>query len=139
MRTILADTGPLYALLDRSDRHHGTAHSQLEILHRSELRLLVAQPILLESYSLVSRKLGLRVAQRWLQEIERGVGMINPTASDYDAARAVVADYPDQAITLFDASLAVLSWKLQAVVWTFDFHFDVLRSDVWRPSADSPQ
>lgn len=40
--------------------------------------------------------------------------------------------YPDQSITLFDAILAVLSDRLALPIWTFDHHFDVMGSDVWR-------
>lgn len=39
---------------------------------------------------------------------------------------------PDQAITLFDATLAVLASRLKLEVWTYDHHFDVMRAKVWR-------
>ncbi len=32
---------------------------------------------------------------------------------------------------LVDATLAVLSDRLELPVWTYDFHFDVMQIDMW--------
>ena len=36
--------------------------------------------------------------------------------------------YPDQTITLVDATTAVLSAKMNIPIWTYDYHFDVMGS-----------
>ena len=81
------------------------------------------------------RKLGLHTAQRWLDELRSGVGLINPTEEDYAAAAAEVLRYPDQPITLFDATTAVVADALQVEVWTFDHHFAILGAKVWSAYA----
>ena len=132
MRVALADTGPMYALVDPDDRHHRRSHSELERLTADDWAVGMASPILMESYTLVLHRLGTAVAHRWLGEVERGTGRIEPLAADVAAASARVVQYPDQAITLFDAVLAELSERLASPVWTFDHHFDVMRVEVWR-------
>lgn len=132
MSSVLADTGPLYALVDPDDQHHGRARRELERLSAEGLDLLVAFPILLEAYTLILRRLGIPVAQRWFREIADGAGLVNPSRDDYLNAGRRLGFYSDQEITLSDAVLAVVSEAVVAPIWTYDFHFDVMRSDVWR-------
>ncbi len=58
--------------------------------------------------------------------------MLAPTAEDYRTARTVVARYPDQHLTLFDALVAAVGIRTALPVWTYDHHFDILRVPVWR-------
>lgn len=131
MKALLADTGPIYALVDPDDQYHDRARRELERIS-GEIEILVVWPILLEAYTLIMRKLGPLTGQRWLVEMTAGVTLLNPTASDYQDAIGRIARYPDQSITLFDAILGSLSERLDLPVWTYDFHFDVLRVSVWR-------
>lgn len=129
---VLADTGPLYALVDSDDRHHERALRQQSQLTSQALEVAVPQPIVLESYTLILRKLGSATAKLWLEELSAGAALLNPTAQDYEEARQRISRYPDQKITLFDTTLATLSLRLQIPVWTYDFHFDVMQTEVWR-------
>ena len=132
MRIALADTGPLYALVDPDDRHHKRSQTELERLGAGGWAVALAAPILMESYSLVLHRLGLSVAHRWLREIELGTGRIQPLGVDVEAACERVRSYPDQDITLFDAVLGEVAERLAVPVWTFDYHFDVMQVEVWR-------
>ncbi len=40
--------------------------------------------------------------------------------------------YQDQDLSLFDAIAAVVSERLSLPVWTYDYHFEVMRVEVWR-------
>ena len=40
--------------------------------------------------------------------------------------------YPDQDISLADAVNAEISERLGVTVWTYDHHFDVMGTGVWR-------
>lgn len=57
-RTVIADTGPLYAATDRDDQHHLRAQRELERLTREKHELVIAYPTLLEGYTLVLYRLG---------------------------------------------------------------------------------
>lgn len=129
-RRVLVDTGVLYALVDPSDQHHERAQHEAALLNGWEVML--AYPILLESYSLVLQRLGRQAAGQYLAQASASFGVINVVTEDYQAAIDVVERYGDQVISLFDAVLAVLSERLDVLLWTFDSDFDVLRVPVWR-------
>jgi predicted nucleic acid-binding protein len=131
-RSVLADTGPLYAAADPDDQYHERAQRELKRLNRDRRSVVVAYPILLESYTLVLYRLGKEVASTWLGETMAGASFVNPAAEDYRAASDKVLGFKDQLITLFDATVAVLAQRTGLQVWTYDHHFDVMRVPVWR-------
>jgi predicted nucleic acid-binding protein len=129
---VLADTGPLYAARDPDDDLHGRSQDDLGRLRSQNLKVVVPYPILLESYSLVMRRLGNREAHALLAQLASTAIFTNATTEDYQDASVTVLPYRDQDISLFDAVLAAMSDRLEAPVWTFDHHFDVMRVSVWR-------
>ena len=130
-RAVLADTGPLYAANDEGDAHHERALRELQALARDRREVLIAYPILLESYSLLLFRLGRDAASSWLTEVA-DAALVNPTAQDYRQAFATIRGLADQPITLFDATVAALATRLGLPVWTYDHHFDLMRAAVWR-------
>jgi predicted nucleic acid-binding protein len=130
-RTILADSGPLYAAVDPADQYHARAQAELTALAADGWQVAVLLPTILEAYSLILYRLGIPTAHRWLDDLSGGAVPVVPTAADTAAAFALVRRYPDQDLTLFDALLAIASTRLAASVWTYDAHFDVLRADRW--------
>ncbi|WP_295888238.1 hypothetical protein [uncultured Thiohalocapsa sp.] len=44
----------------------------------------------------------------------------------------MVGRFPDQSITLFDTTLAMVASRLRLPVWTYDHHFDRMQATVWR-------
>jgi predicted nucleic acid-binding protein len=80
--------------------------------------VVVANPILLEAYTLVLYRLGMQAAAAWLNDILNGAALLNPMAQDYHEAVTNLAAFPDQPITLFDATVPVLATRLGIEVWT---------------------
>ena len=128
---VLADAGPLYAAVDPSDLHHQQALGELQRLSQEHCSVIVSFSTLLEVRSLVLRKISRSVALRWLEEMAAAT-LLNPTPEDYRQASARLADFKDQSITLFDATLAILAMRTGLTVWTYDHHFEVMRVPVWR-------
>ncbi len=126
MRVVLADTGPLYALVDVDDQYHARARREAARLEGAGYHVAVAYPTLTESYTLVLHRLGTRTALRWLAEVSAGVDLFNALPQDYDEAIARAQRFDDQVLTLTDLILGVLSERLSAPVWTFDADFDVM-------------
>ncbi len=131
-RTVLADTGPLYAVVDPRDSRFGRAREDVARLNSERLSVAVTYPILCESYSLILRRLGVNRAHGWLDEMRDQASLLNPSHQDYEAAAGLISGYPDQAISIFDAVTAVMGKRLAMPVWTYDHHFDVMRVEVWR-------
>lgn len=132
MRAILADTGPLYAAAIASDQYHTRAQEELTRISGSALSVFVLYPTVAETYSLVLRRVTPATAHVWLDDLLERVNLLNPTADDYSEAAQLVQRYNDQALSLFDALLAVVSGQLEVAVWTFDRDFDTMRVPVWR-------
>ena len=130
-RSVLADTGPLYALADPSDQFHHRAHQELTQLIREKGSVIVTYPILCQAYTLVLRRLGNAYALQWLAEISKSGTLINPDVADFHRASTALKLFSDQPITLVDAVLAQISERLQTPIWTYDRHFTTLRADVW--------
>ncbi|MGB8065320.1 MAG: PIN domain-containing protein [Candidatus Sulfotelmatobacter sp.] len=130
-RAVLADTGPLYAVVDPEDEHHARALQELRKLARDRREILVPYSTLLEAYSLILFRLGRDVASGWLMEMT-SAALVNPTPEDYRRAGDRIRALADQPITLFDAVAAVTATRLGVAVWTYDRHFDVMRVPVWR-------
>lgn len=131
-RAVLADTGPLYAAVDPDDQYHAHAQEQLQILADEGLSVILAYPILLEAYTLILYRLGSVTTANWLEDVRSGSTWINPSPQDYRDATTLVGRFPDQSITLFDATLATVASRLQLPVWTYDHHFDAMQVSVWR-------
>lgn len=132
IRAVLADAGPLYAAADPDDAHHQRARRELKRVVREKREVMVAYPTLCEAYTLVLYRLGRSMAASWMNDICSGVALVNPVPEDYREARLKLLAFPDQPITLVDATVAVLSERLSVEIWTYDHHFDLMRASVWR-------
>ena len=132
LKPVLADTGPLYALADPSDQYHLHAHQQLEQLTVAGRYVAITSLTLAECYTLILRRLGTAYAHLWLQQAVDGSATINPEPADYIRAAGLIMAYADQPITMFDAVTAVVAERLSLAVWTYDRHFDLMRSKCWR-------
>jgi predicted nucleic acid-binding protein len=65
-----------------------------------------------------------------LDDLLGGTALINPTLEDYRDAITKMSTLADQPITIFDAVVAVLATRLEMEVWTYDHHFDIMRTSV---------
>ena len=97
---VLADAGPLYAVKDPDDTHHSRSQWDTARLQAQNLKVVVPYPILLESYSLVMRKLGNRQAHALLAQVTSTSFVENATAEDYQDASVTILQYRDQDLEL---------------------------------------
>lgn len=130
-RVLLADTGPLYAVIDRSDEHHQRALDEFEAIMNVGLTLTVIVPVVQETHRLLLQRIGLHVASPWLQEINAATVIVATNLDDYWQACSHLIRYLDQRISIGDGLLMIVSQRLQAPVWTYNHHFDVLGAERW--------
>ncbi|MBC5796359.1 MAG: PIN domain-containing protein [Sphaerospermopsis sp.] len=132
MRAIIADTGPLYAAIDIDDQYHQRSKTQIQRINAENLTILVPFPVYLETYNLLLYRLGTEQAIKFARDCIESVYFINPSQEQYIAAAEKTAFFPDQKITLCDAITAILSEEMKLQIWTYDYHFDVMKVQVWR-------
>jgi predicted nucleic acid-binding protein len=132
LKAILADTTPLYGAIDTSDQFHARAQAEIQRIAKEKLIVVVSFPVYIETYSLLLYRLGFEQANRFSQNYLESANLLNPTEEQYLKAIKKVQQFPDQTITIVDALTAILADELNIPVWTYDYHFDVMKISVWR-------
>lgn len=131
-RAAVADTGPLVAFLDRSERHHAWAAERVRELAPP---LLVCEPVLAEAMYLLS---DLPRAQEALYELlENGALRIAFHVEEHvPALRALHRKYRDRPMSLADACIVRMAELFEEhAVFTLDSDFSVYRKHGREPLA----
>ena len=132
MRAIIADTTPLYGAIDPSDQYHSRAQAELKRIAEQNLTVIISFPVYVETYNLLLYRLDFEQATYFTQRCLQFNNLINPTEDQYFAAMEKVRQYPDQKITIVDGITAILSQELNLPVWSYDYHFEIMRVKIWR-------
>jgi len=122
----IVDTGPLVALLNRRDRHHGWAREQWA---RIEAPLLTCEPVIAEACFLVRSNDGGMAAV--LDLVQRGVLELSfRVADEAGVISRLLRKYRDVPMSLADACLVRMAERHQdGVVMTLDSDFRVYRKN----------
>lgn len=128
VRTVLADTSALVALVSEKDASHGAAQRTFQLLLGEGAALYTTNLVVAETYTLVLRKLGSGVARDWLTQLNLPV--IRVTFEDEQRAVEIIttptAPSSNQfhAYSYFDAtSFAVMERLGSQDAFAFDRHF----------------
>jgi predicted nucleic acid-binding protein len=107
---ILADTGLLYALLDKRDAWHERAVAAFD---KADEGLITTWPVLTEAVHLIVRSLDTAPAVALMQDVaEGGLAVWNLTAESQQKAPLLMKRYADLPMDLADASLVLLAESL---------------------------
>lgn len=123
--TLFVDTSMFYAAADDGDVNTSGAREVLSAGHP----LLTTDHVLVESWVLMSRRLGRSAAERFWDGLRSGIATIEPVGvADLEVAFAIGRDYPDQDFSIVDrTSFAVMHRLGLERVATYDSHFAVYR------------
>jgi len=123
-RAVLADTGPLVAILDRRDQHHQWA---VEQFGRLQAPFLTCEAVLTEACFLVRRMR--EASSRFLEMISRGALKIGLHLEDeVGPVSALMARYASVPMSLADACLVRMSeLHANSEVFTVDSDFHIYR------------
>ena len=128
--TVIADTGPLVAYLDKRDAFHDWAKAQMRDFTEP---LISCEAVVAEALFLLRR--GGIDTQLLLQLVERGIVVISIRLDEEIAAlRKLIARYSNVPMALADACLVRLAEiHDQCTVWTIDSDFTIYRRNGRRP------
>ena len=117
---MIVDTGVLYAVLDRDDRHHAEASALLAA--RREMALRVPMLVVGEVVHFAGTRLGPAVKVRSLASLAAGELTPEPVhPADWERIAELVARYHDLPLGTVDASLVALAERLgETEVASFD-------------------
>lgn len=130
MRELIADTSALYALVDRDDAHHeaATAFLQDEL---ADLTLIVLEPTLFETLSLVKTRLGRGPATKTLEALEASprVRVAHLDPEEMERVWETFREHADTSLSAFDCAILVYA-KLHGIkeVFAVDPRLDQLSS-----------
>lgn len=125
---IILDTGPLYALADRSDAHHASAVALLAAMPSREL--VLPSSVLTEVSWAIEAKLGAHAESTFLAEVAKGVPPVEQLSlADIARCAELVEQYADFPLGFVDASVIAVAERLSiTTIATFDHrHFRVVR------------
>ena len=125
--TLIVDTGPLFAHLDRDDRHH-LACSRL--LERWEGPVIIPQLVVAEATYFIDKKLNPTAEIRLLQDLASGAfGTAPVEPRDWLRIAELVWRYRDARLGTVDASAVALAERLGVTaIATLDHrHFGMVR------------
>ncbi len=119
---VVADTGAVLALLDRSDRHHGGVRAVYDADPDS---WILPWAILPEVDYLVVKMVGVRAARVWLADLADGAYAVEwGGAGDLAAAQAIERAHPSLTLGLVDAVVMAIAERTGADIATLDLrHF----------------
>lgn len=130
MRTVLVDTGPIVALLNRRDSHHERSRQLFAALPPP---LHTCEPVLAEACHLLRRSPGGAAAA--LRLVERGVLQVGfRIESEAGHLRALMERYASIPMSLADAALVrMCELDGRSEIATFDADFHVYRRNGRQP------
>lgn len=128
--SVVVDTGPLVALLDRRERHHAWVVQQLQTL---PLPWITCEAVLTESWHLLRARPDIQ--DRLLEWVADGVLTVSFSLSgELGALRELRRKFRDVPMSLADACLVRLSELLpKSAVLTLDSDFRVYRRNGSEP------
>ena len=109
---VVADTGAILALLDRSDRHHAALRRLYE---QDRDAWIVPWAVLPEADYLIASELGDRAAQVWFDDLVNGRFVVEwGTDADLRAAHALARRYSSLQLGLVDTVVMAIAARRTA-------------------------
>lgn len=124
---VVADTGAIYALLDRGDDWHARVH---EWWRSTSSRVVLPNPILPEVSWLVQQRLGAAAEAVFVRSLADGQWLLEKLAmEDLPTVAALVERYRDLPLGFVDAAVLAMAQRLRAdaILTTDRRHFTVAR------------
>jgi len=124
LSTVFVDTSGVYALLVASDAFHGRARAAFEALRKEDARLVTTSYVLVESYALLGRRIGVDAVRRFRVDVAPLMEVIwVDRALHEDALDSLIARGATD-VSLVDAvSFAAMRAGSVDRALTFDAHF----------------
>ena len=124
MTAVFVDTSGLYALLVATDPFHQQARKAFSELRREDARLVTTSWVLMETYALIQRRVGVTAVQALRRGFAPLLDVVWVDAATHESALDEVDRLGDVAVSLVDAaSFVVMRERSIHRAFAFDAHF----------------
>jgi predicted nucleic acid-binding protein len=124
LNAVLADTSALFALLVATDDNHARAARAFERLAEGKVPLVTTNYVLVESYALLARRVGIAAVRRFRASMQPLLDVLWIDAATHEAALDLMLERPRSRISLVDAaSFVVMRASGIDEAFAFDRHF----------------
>lgn len=125
MTTVFVDTSALLALLNPADEHHGRASRAFEGLRTQRAALITTSYVLVETYALVGRRLGLEAVRSFRAHFAPLLDVVWVDDALHNAGLDILVERRKRQLSLVDAvSFAAMRQSGVDDAFVFDPHFD---------------
>ena len=125
MNAVFADTSALLALLSTTDENHARAKRAFAHLRARQALLLSTSYVLVETYALVGRRLGLDAARSFRADFAPLIDVVWIDETLHNAGLDLLFNRRKRMLSLVDAvSFIVMRRRLVAEAFAIDPHFD---------------
>lgn len=118
--SVLVDTPALYAVLSPSDAFHSRAKSLYETLINGKAELYLTSYVLLETTTIVHRRLGFATLRKLMDAITPIIQVYWVDESVYEQAQDIMLSRNGVGPSLVDWTTILVAKRLSALVFTFD-------------------
>lgn len=124
MSAVLADTSALFALLVSTDDNHARAARAFERLADRNVPLVTTNYVLVESYALLARRVGIAAVRRFRASMQPLFDIVWVDAATHESALDLMLERPRSRISLVDAtSFVVMRASGIEEAFAYDRHF----------------
>ena len=125
MNAVFADTSGLLALLNTTDDNHARAERAFGNLRVRQVSLVSTSYVLVETYALVGRRLGLDAVRSFRADFAPLIDVVWVDETLHDAGLDMLLDRRKRLLSLVDAvSFIVMRQRSMAEAFAVDPHFE---------------
>lgn len=125
MNAVFADTSGMVALLNAADENHARAERAFALLQARQAPLVSTSFVLVETYALVGRRLGLDAVRRFRADFAPLLDVVWVDDALHNAGLDLLLDRRKRLLSLVDAvSFVAMRQRHVAEVFAFDPHFE---------------
>ena len=122
---VFADTSALYAHLVANDANHAQANRALKALATDQAVLITTSYVLVETYALLSRRIGLVAVERFRSDVAPLLEIVWIDELLHEQALDLLSERQSRDLSLVDAaSFVVMRHKRLDEALAFDRHFE---------------
>ena len=125
MNAVFGDTSAFLALLNAVDEHHARAARAFAALRSREARIISTSYVLVETYALLGRRLGLEAAKSFRTDFAPLIELVWVDESLHNAGLDLLLARGTRSLSLVDAvSFVAMRQGKVADAFAFDAHFE---------------